>query len=399
MAIPSKRPPTRRRSTARAAVSRLCHLSNALADAGCRTEEQFWDRRLGEVIDKLLAEQNDDAFGAALDQLADTRPAAYDALLRTIEDRIESASLLDAGDKQIVMLAIPVLAWSRYDIPTPIIPAATLASLRMHLCAHVLASEAQVTFANYFFSPDQLPQHYVPTAALAAALGAHLLEGQREMVIDPEALPPTERFLSDIRYAFAAVAIERDAPLFIWQEDEHISREKAGARWAQQGGACISPLFPGCALEFVLPETYFADCALADDLSRAHSLRAAATFLCMELDLPAASLRAVIAPFRDQEFELQEYRISFAARNNADSILFGIVWPLLVNESEHNEIAGEIEKVLRAAGINDVVQIEHPLLPEYCDDCSAPLFPTADGDLAHAEIPEPQNEPPSRHLH
>ncbi|MBR4878156.1 MAG: DUF2863 family protein [Rhodocyclaceae bacterium] len=399
MAISSKRPPTRRRSTARAAAARLCHLAGALAEAGSRIEEQFWDCRLGEAIDKLLAEYNDDAFSAALDQLYDTRPAAYDALLRALEDRIECASLLEAGEEQIVLLAIPVLIWSRYDIPTPVIPAPTLAALRAHLQAHVLASDAQVVFANLFFSPDQLPRSYVPTAVLAAALGEHLREGRQDMPVDPADLPRTERFLSDIRYAFAAVAVKRDAPLFIWQEDEHISREKAGARWAQQGGACISPLFPGCALEFVLPETYFAACARADDLSRAHSLRAAATFLCMELDLPAASLRAVIAPFRDQEFELQEYRISFAARNNADSILFGIVWPLLVNESEHNEIAGEIEKVLRATGVSDIVQIEHPLLPEYCDDCSAPLFPTADGDLAHAEIPEPQNEPPSRHLH
>ena len=399
MATSSKRPPTRRRSTARAAAARLCHLAAALAEAGSRTEEQFWDRRLGEVIDKLLAEHNDDAFSAALDQLADTRPAAYDALLRTIEDRIEQTSLVDAGDKQIVLMAIPVLVWSRYDSPTPVIPASTLAALRAHLCAHVLASEARVTFANYFFSPDQLPQSYVPTAALAGALGAHLLEGKQDMLIDPALLSPTERFLSDIRYAFAAVAIQRDAPLFIWQEDERMSREKAAARWAEQGGACIAPLFPGCSLEFVLPETYYAACARADDLSRSHSLRAAATFLCMELDLPAAGLRAVVAPFRDHEFELQEYRISFAARNHADSILFGIVWPLLPHESEHTDSAGEIEKVLRAAGVADIVQLDHPLLPEYCDDCSAPLFPTADGDLAHAEIPEPQNEPPSRHLH
>ena len=176
MAISSKRPPTRRRSTARAAAARLCHLAGALAEAGSRIEEQFWDCRLGEAIDKLLAEYNDDAFSAALDQLYDTRPAAYDALLRALEDRIECASLLEAGEEQIVLLAIPVLIWSRYDIPTPVIPAPTLAALRAHLQAHVLASDAQVVFANLFFSPDQLPQSYVPTAVLAAALGEHLIE-------------------------------------------------------------------------------------------------------------------------------------------------------------------------------------------------------------------------------
>jgi uncharacterized Zn finger protein (UPF0148 family) len=34
---------------------------------------------------------------------------------------------------------------------------------------------------------------------------------------------------------------------------------------------------------------------------------------------------------------------------------------------------------------------------EYCDDCGAPLFPNADGELVHAQIPE--SAEPVPHLH
>jgi uncharacterized protein YuzB (UPF0349 family) len=35
---------------------------------------------------------------------------------------------------------------------------------------------------------------------------------------------------------------------------------------------------------------------------------------------------------------------------------------------------------------------------EYCEDCGAPLYPTLDGELVHAELPE-ESEPAGQHLH
>jgi len=35
---------------------------------------------------------------------------------------------------------------------------------------------------------------------------------------------------------------------------------------------------------------------------------------------------------------------------------------------------------------------------EFCDDCGAPLYPNADGETVHADMPE-QNDTPSQTLH
>jgi hypothetical protein len=35
---------------------------------------------------------------------------------------------------------------------------------------------------------------------------------------------------------------------------------------------------------------------------------------------------------------------------------------------------------------------------EFCDDCGAPLYPNAEGDAVHAEMPE-QTNAPSQTLH
>ena len=36
---------------------------------------------------------------------------------------------------------------------------------------------------------------------------------------------------------------------------------------------------------------------------------------------------------------------------------------------------------------------------EYCDDCGAPLYPNAEGEPIHAELPEEPSESAPRHLH
>jgi hypothetical protein len=119
-------------------------------------------------------------------------------------------------------------------------------------------------------------------------------------------------------------------------------------------------------------------------------------FLGVELETPAASLRAVIAPFHDRE--LEEYRIGFSV-NGADQIVHGVVWPLLGPEDEHSDIPAQVEAVLRDCGVTDIVNLDHRFPLEYCDDCGAPMYPTADGATAHAEMPESPGEHAPRHLH
>ena len=371
----------------------LLRLATGLAESGSRAEDRFWENQLTEVIDRLLEENEEAAFNDALDHLLSSNPRAYDELADYIESRAETAL---RGDKKhdILLIAAPLLSWSRFRIPSTSIAPAGVANLRVHLQAHILADDVKLAVADFLFSPDQLPAGYCATAQFADALGQAALE-QRDLHIDPAMLAETNQFLSDTRYLLAAVAVPRGEALFRWQQPG-CSRELALEQWRAQGGACVAPMLPGCALEVVLPETYFAASREADRDSRPYSVRASVAFLGTTLETPASSLRAVVAPFHDQQ--LEEYRIGFAQRGK-DAVVHGVVWPLLGAEDENADVVGQIETVLRDSGVSDITVLDHRYPLEYCDDCGAPYYPSPEGEVVHAELPEDQADQAPRHLH
>ena len=388
-----KRSRQKRRGGLGREAEQLIWLATGLAESGSRIEDRHWEDKLCAAIDALLAEDDEDTLNSALDQLHAKDVRAYEERADFIESRAESA-LGVSTRHDILLIGAPILAWSRYRIPANTIPPAVMSNLRVHLQAHVLAKGAKIAVADFLFSPDQLPQGYCATAAFSAALGRAALD-EHDLHIDTGNMPETAHFLSDTRYLLAAVAVPKGQPLFAWQEEEG-SREQSLTRWRNQGGACLTPLLPGCATEIVLPETYFASSRQADRNSRPYSIRASVAFLGAELETPASNLRAIIAPYYDQD--LEEYRIGFATRD-ADGVLHGVVWPLLGPEDENSDIPAQIEAVLRDCGVTEIVNLEHRFPLEYCDDCGAPMYPSADGEAVHAEMPEAHTPQTPRHLH
>lgn len=388
-----KRTRLKRRGGLGRIAERLVWLANGLAESASRIEDAYWERLLAAALDEALVRNEEEALNIALDHLYSAEPPAYDELADFIEARAEcAAGAFD--DHDVVLIAAPILAWSRYRIPASSIPPATVANLRVHLQAHVLASSARVGLADFLFSPDQLPQGYCATAEFARLLGSAARD-DRDLHIDASSVPETSQFLSDTRYLLAAVVVPRGEALFRWQEADG-SRDNAAEQWRTQGGACLGSLLPGCAVDLVLPESYFAASRAADKDSRPYSVRASVAFLGTTLETPAANLRAVIAPFWERT--LEEYRIGFTVRGQ-DAVVHGVVWPLLGAEDETTDCAAQIETVLRESGVNDVVFLDHQFPMEYCDDCGAPLYPSPEGEVAHAEMPEDQAEQMPRHLH
>lgn len=387
-----KRPRSKRRGGIGRHAEELLRLAGGLAESCCRIEDRYWEDRLAAAIDTALTHYDEDALENALDQAFSRGDAIYNELADAIESRTESP--VAGSDFDIVFIAAPVLAWSRFHIPARSLPTATLANLRVHLLAHVLAQHVHLALADFLFSPDQLPQGYCDTAAFAARLGRAAIDGE-DLHIDTDGLPETSQFLSDTRYILAAVAVPRGHPVFRWQEADN-NRAEALTQWRSQGGGCLTPLLPGCALEFVLPESYFAACRSADKISRAYSVRASIAFLTTSLDVQVIKLRAVIAPFWNEQIE--EYRVGFtlADRNN---VVHGVVWPLLGVEDEAVDVPAEIENVLRECGVSIIKVLEHRFPLEFCDDCGAPLYPSPEGEIVHAELPETEAEQIPRHLH
>lgn len=371
----------------------LAWLAAGLAASGSRIEDRYWDDRLAVAIDRALEEHDENGLNTTLDHLFSADARAYDELADAIESRAESAAGL-SPEHDTLLIAAPVLAWSRYRIPANTIPAAALANLRVHLQAHVLASGARLALADFLFSPDQLPQGYCDTADFARTLARAALDNH-DLHIETEGMPETAQFLSDTRYLLAAVAVPRGDAIFRWQETDG-SREQALAQWRQQGGACLAPLLPGCATDLVLPEGYFAASRAAEKDGRPYSVRASVAFLGTALETPAANLRAVVAPFWDRE--LEEYRIGFTL-HGSEQVVHGVVWPLLGDETDASDCVAQIEAVLRESGVTDIVNLEHHFPLEYCDDCGVPLYPSPEGEIAHAEMPEEHADQMPRHLH
>ncbi|MDR1351073.1 MAG: DUF2863 family protein [Zoogloeaceae bacterium] len=374
-------------------AAELQRLAIGLSESDCRLEDIFWESRLTHLAQTLIQSDAEDELNATLDRLYESHPRACDELAGVVEAQVESCTL-ETSDKQrldALLFAAPVLAWSRYAIPAARISASHLAALKVQLGAHMFSREARLALVDYFFGPDQLPRSYCGTRRLLEALCEQATEGQ-DLRLDAQDLPETTHFLSDARYLVGVVIVPHDAPIFRWNEADG-SRAAALAAWEKQGGPNLAPLLTGCAYQPLSAGAYHAACRHADRAARAYAIKASVAFLQTTLGLMPEEIRAVIAPCYDQR--LEEYRIGFAPRDHDNQAYHGVAWALLGDEDEHSDIPAQIDAVLRDCDIKDIVSLDHRMPMEFCDDCGAPLFPTADGELVHAEMPEQADAMPT----
>ena len=389
-----KRPRASRRSRHTAEAEELIWMANSLADSCNMAEDRFWQDSLVRLVNEILASGEEDTLNTALDALAKADAQAWNELADVVESCCEIRTFLQDGQEwQSILIAAPILSWSRYAIPAGPLGRELTQQMRVHLGAHVLARDVKVALVDYLFSPDQLPQGYCNTTQLTDALGEMAISNGT-LTLDPKQLPETKQFLSDTRYVLAVAAAPKGLPLFRWQEEDG-DRAEAEAQWRKQGGGALLPLFAGCAFEPQLPLAYFAAWREADRASRAYSVRATVSFLQLSLNIEPRQITVAIAPCHSRR--LEEYRIGFMLRDGTD-VVHGVVWPLLDGEDEQTDCVGEIESVLRECGVTEIIVHEHEFPMDYCDDCGAPLYPNTEGELLHTETPEEVPEQ-SRHLH
>lgn len=368
-------------------VAELIRLAHGLTQAGSRQEDRYWEGQLDTLIVQLLADEEEDALNLALDALQQTSNRTYNALADTIEANCEGPTL---GDTSTLLFAVPVLAWSRYQIPGGPIAADMLRNCRVQLAGQVFAKGTRLVLADYLFSPDQMPDGFVATLTLSKALAA----SKDKLAVDAATLPEIGQFLSDTRYLIGVAQTAPNKPIFRWQEAGG-SREEALSQWRLHGNAVLQPLFTGCAFELLLPQGYHTAWREADRLSRPYALQASIIFLQMVLDIEPADIRVVIAPYGERH--LDEYRIGLLGKDN--EVVHGMVWPLLENEENDAPCVNEIETTLQAAGVTSILILEQLFPSEYCDDCGSPLFPNLEGESVHAQLPDGAEEQSAGHLH
>jgi uncharacterized protein YuzB (UPF0349 family) len=380
-------------------AERLIALANGLNASGSLTEDRFWEAEMSTLVAKLLGNGNDAPIDGALDHLYQTNLGAYDTLIELVENESESVVAMQ-GDRawQALLIAAPIVVWSKYAIPSGSIDRAEADTLRVQLQAHVLAQGARVTLVPYLYSIDQLPRHFSELRRLAARLADAAVTSEVPR-LDLSRLPETAHLLADTRFIVACAAVPRGQALFRWQEDAsgHTGRAGSLEQWIAQARPTISKLLPGCVFESLLPDAYYVNCRESDRRVRPFGVRAAVAFLENALKSKAAQLQAVVAGFGEERVD--EYRIAFQLGDESD-VAHGVVWPLYGREDEGAR-PGPLDEVmaqLAECGVTEVKKLAGTFTPEYCEDCGAPLFANADGEIVHAELPE-EADTQAAHFH
>jgi hypothetical protein len=394
---------------------RLISHAQATMDASSRLEERAWEAELDKLLVRLMKSGHQDTIDAALEHAFQSQPAAYDALMESLEAVSESCVIEHEGQQHDALLvAAPILAWTRFSIASGPIPADMLAPLQAHLYAHVLAPDARMAIAPTLYAIDQLPRTHGETCALTQLLAQAALKGSpaRALTKAPETAP----FLADTRYLLAAVVVPRGAPIFRWQASGNPQDRKAALTdWNAQALPNLQRLLPGCGVELLLPEAYYVACREADKRIRPASIRAAVHYLMHTLGVDAGELQAIIGGFGEDapDARIDEYRIGFTLRKNRD-VVYGLVWPLFGQEDGDNGVDAlpltaeaaddnrtplqEILALLRECGVTHIKQHRGFYPMESCDDCGAPLYLDIDAELVHAEMPEDASHS-GGHLH
>ena len=370
-------------------AERLIALANGLNASGSLTEDRFWEGEMSALAVKLLDNGNDAPIDGALDHLYQTNLGAYDTLIELVESESESVVAMQ-GDRawQALLIAAPIVAWSKYAIPSGTIPRPEADALQVQLQGHVLAEGARVTVVPYLYSIDQLPRHFSELRRLAARLADAAVSGEVPR-LDLARLPDTAHLLADTRFVIACAAAPRGSPLFRWQEDAsgHTGRAGSLKQWIAQARPTLAKLLPGCVFECLLPDAYYVNCRESDRRVRPFGVRAAVSFLENALKAKPADLMAVVAGFGEERID--EYRVAFSIIDETD-VAHGVVWPLYGREDEGAR-PGPLDEVLAQlaeVGVTEVKKLQGTFTPEYCEDCGAPLFANADGEIVHAELPE-----------
>ncbi|HEX5484986.1 DUF2863 family protein [Limnobacter sp.] len=391
----------------------LANLAVLLAESGSRLERRYWKKRLFAMLAPILEGRSDTTLNQTLEYLYGTHYKAYDELAFAIENTVESPNLGESED--LLLLAVPILAWSTYNIPSGKIEESLVAEFTQLIKSHVLSEHSHLVLTNMLFSPDQLPESYTAAAELARQLGQAALD--RVLVrIDTENLPETQSFLSDVRYLIGVIAVPTGQPAFKWQEEQSngslLSKEDVLDKWRTMGSQALQKLMPGCLLELLLPNGLYNACREAEKEARAYSVRASAAFLESALDVPVKDIHASVGAFVERG-EIEEYRIGFSIEDSPE-IVHGVVWPLIgeeygnepdpvyekdiQSEPDNPVIRSKIEALLKDVGIRHIAVLEERFPLEYCEDCGSPLYPNPEGELMHAELPE-DSELPGAHLH
>jgi hypothetical protein len=375
----------------------LISLSEAVCQSASRAESTYWQAHLEALITKLIDTGSNKVVMAALDYAdADAAGDVADTLAEAAETVAQTCFFPILNDDshnipyQAALFSIPLIAWSKYQIPAGAIDIDSVDKIHAGLKKHMIANDVQFGLSPYLYAIDGLPQGFAETRTLVKEMADAISNDEQYY---PAVAPDSDiiQMPADARFVLGVAIARLGAPIFKWQAItdlpvDNVKRE-AFADWLTVARDHFVKLLPGCEFEMGMPNAFFHNCRQADIRVRPHSLRAVIHGTSDLLQLPIKNMTVVIAGVGENEID--EYRIGLM-RKDDDDVINGAIWPLFASEDAATPPLpiDAIEAIVREAKIGEVIMLDGIHEPEYCEDCGAPFFFNRDGDAIHPFMPD-----------
>ncbi|NYT65855.1 DUF2863 family protein [Alcaligenaceae bacterium] len=377
-------------------AQRLLALVQALNLSGSRLEDLHWEHLLDALLNKVLLGRKNKTIESVLDYMLAGELEGYEILFEHAETCSESAQIHHNGqDYDALLISAPIVAWTRYRLPDGMLDPKQHQTLTAALQASVLADDVKLALLPQLVNFDQMPQSFQETRQWTQRIALQALNASTEAAPVGE-LPLEDGMLADARFIVGAIVVPKGAPLFRWQADQTkplSARIDSLNLWGQTANTTLATIFTGCQSEYLLPGAFYNNSREADRRIRPMSLKAAVTWLQTAANLPPDELRAVIVGCGDAA--IQEYRVGFSTLQD-NRVVYGCIWPVLSKEealpemmdSDYIAVPDEITALLKELGLTEIRRLPGLYPAEFCDDCGAPSFPDAAGEMEHPELPD-----------
>ena len=207
-------------------VERLVADAISLAASGSHIEDQFWEERLNVRLMRLLKSQNQNVIDASLDQIFRINTLAFEVLADCAETLAESLVMEHEGQNwDVLLLALPIVAHTRYQIPSGALPVNVIESTAAALHSSIASSDTRLAIVPWLYSIDQMPHSHCQTRLLTEALSSAAITAS-EVKIELRDMSETIAVLADPRFIIAAVAAPSGMPLFRWQAEVPTRQER-----------------------------------------------------------------------------------------------------------------------------------------------------------------------------
>ena len=222
--------------------------SLGLANSGSRSEDRFWEQQLTRLLDRALDASHSASITSALERLNQTDGEAYGALVEAVEHAAETVvveSTKEGSDnvatgqslRHGLLLTAPLVAWTRFAIPSGAISPQVAESLSSTWRDLILAPGVVFRMVPWLYSLDQLPREFSDMRKLTRKLTTAAVSDSLPR-IDFKNMPESAEMLADTRFLLAVVATEDPLePLFRWQlaGAAHASRVQCLEQWVEHG--------------------------------------------------------------------------------------------------------------------------------------------------------------------